>query len=347
MAKARLTDLVVQRLKWDGRQTVTWDTTLPGFGVRVGKHKKTFVVMVGKERKLISVGHYPDDKLKESRNEAKRIMLQVRRPATDTESLKQEYLAEVENRLAKRTHDGYKSHLDNFTYEVDSLSLKEAREFLDQYSDAPQSQNNAFRAIRAFLNWCVREGHIEHHPLIRLPEPNRMPSRDRVLSDDELKAIWDHTDFHPYGHIIRCLMLSGQRRSQIWMAQPEWIKDDVITFPKEIMKGKEAHILPVTPLLSEYLEPPFDFNGWSKSKKRLDEKCGVKGWRHHDLRRTFSTNCAKLGIQIHVVEQILHHRSGTVSGIVQVYNRYSYLDEMKSALETHEAHISSIIKKKF
>jgi integrase len=100
-------------------------------------------------------------------------------------------------------------------------------------------------------------------------------------------------------------------------------------------------------LLSEYLEPPFDFNGWSKSKKRLDEKCGVKGWRHHDLRRTFSTNCAKLGIQIHVVEQILHHRSGTVSGIVQVYNRYSYLDEMKSALETHEAHISSIIKKKF
>ena len=346
MAKARLTDLVVQRLKWDGRQTVTWDTTLPGFGVRVGKHKKTFVVMVGKKRKLISVGHYPDDKLKGSRNEAKRIMLQVRRPATDTESLKQEYLDEVENRLAKRTHDGYKSHLDNFTYEVDSLTLKEAREFLDQYSDAPQSQNNAFRAIRAFLNWCVREGHIEHHPLIRLPEPNRMPSRDRVLSDDELKAIWDNTDFHPYGHIIRCLMLSGQRRSQIWMAKPEWIKDGVITFPKEIMKGKEAHILPVTPLLSEYLKPPFDFNGWSKSKKRLDDKCGVKGWRHHDLRRTFSTNCAKLGIQIHIVEQILHHRSGTVSGIVQVYNRYSYLNEMKSALKAHEEHIRSITKKK-
>jgi integrase len=346
VAKARLTDLSVQRLKWDGRQTVTWDSTLPGFGVRVGKHKKTFVCMVGKERRLVTVGHYPDDKFKDARNTAKGVMLQIRRPVTDTESLKMEYLAEAKNRLAISTYNGYKTNLDNFEDEVTSLTLKEARSYLDQYSHAPQNQNNAFRALRAFLNWCVREGHIGHHPLYRMPEPNKFPSRNRVLTDDELKAIWKHTDYRPYGHIVRCLMLTGQRASQIAKMQQEWIADGVITFPFEIMKGDDLHIIPITPLLSEYLKPPFVFNSWSKSKVRLDKICGVKGWRIHDLRRTFATNCAKLGVPIHVVEKILHHKTGTVSGIVKVYNRYSYLDEMKEALLAHENYLLGIFTAK-
>lgn len=346
MTKARLTDLSVQRLKWDGKQTITWDSTLPGFGCRVGKLKKTFVCMVGKERKLITVGHYPDDKLKDARNVAKGVMLQVHKPSTDTETLKEEYLEGAKLRIADSTYRGYKVNLENFDFEVASLTLKEARTYLDQYSHAPQNQNNAFRALRAFLNWCVREGHIEHHPLVRIPEPNRMPSRDRVLSDDELKAIWKHTDFKPFGHIVRCLMLTGQRASQISKMQPEWITDGVVTFPLEIMKGKELHTIPITPLLFEYLKPPFVFNSWSKAKARLDENCGVTGWRIHDLRRTFATNCAKLGVPIHIVEKILNHKTGTVSGIVKVYNRYSYLDEMREAMEAHENHLIKIVTKK-
>ncbi|MEJ8568808.1 tyrosine-type recombinase/integrase [Elongatibacter sediminis] len=346
MPKARLTDLSVQRLKWDGKQTITWDTTLPGFGVRVGKNKKTFLIMVGKERRKVTIGHYPDDKLKDARNKAKSALLKVHHPKTDTESLKEEYLEDVKLRLAEKTYTGYKTNLDNFDFEVTSLTLVEARSYLSQYDDAPQNQNNAFRALRAFLNWCVREGHIDHHPLQGLPEPNKFPSRDRVLSDEELIKIWEHTDFHPYGHIVRCLMLSGQRMSQIWKAQPEWIGDGVITFPKEIMKGKESHTIPLTPLMAEYFKPPFVFNGWSKSKARLDKKCGVTGWRLHDLRRTLATNCAKLGIPIHVVEKVLDHKSGTVSGIVAVYNRYSYLGEMENALLTHENHLHSIFTAK-
>ncbi len=298
--------------------------------------------MVGKERKKITVGHYPNDKLKDARNVAKGVLMQSHHPTTDTATLREEYLEEVKSRLADKTYQGYKTNLENFEFEVASLTLKEARSYLEQYADAPQNQNNAFRALRAFLNWCIREGHIEHHPLVRIPEPNPKPSRDRVLSDDELKAIWQHTDFHPYGHIVRCLMLSGQRLSQIWKADPKWIEDDVIHFPKEIMKGKESHTIPLTLLLAEHLQPPFQCNSWSKSKVRLDKACGVTGWKLHDLRRTFATNCAKLGQPIHIVEQILHHRSGTVSGIVKVYNRYSYLDEMKIALEAHENHLHGI-----
>lgn len=67
-------------------------------------------------------------------------------------------------------------------------------------------------------------------------------------------------------------------------------------------------------------------------------------WTLHDLRRTFATNCAKLGIPIHITELILNHRTGTISGIVRVYNRYSYLDEMKDALLLHEKHIRKIVE---
>ena len=60
-----LTDLSIQKLKFNGKHMIYWDSNLGGFGVRVGKRTKTFVVMVGKERKVISLGRYPDDKLKD------------------------------------------------------------------------------------------------------------------------------------------------------------------------------------------------------------------------------------------------------------------------------------------
>ena len=123
--------------------------------------------MVGKERKLITVGHYPDDKLKDVRVEAKKVMAQTLKPVVDTESLKTEYLDEVENRLAEKTYIEYKAYLDDFDFEVSSLSLTEVKTFLAQYDGKPTAQNYAHASLRAFLNWCVREGAIEHHPLIR------------------------------------------------------------------------------------------------------------------------------------------------------------------------------------
>lgn len=299
--------------------------------------------MVGKERKLITVGHYPDDKLKDVRVEAKRVMSQTLKPTVDTASLKTEYLDEVETRLAEKTYIEYKAYLDDFDFEVSSLSLKEVKTYLAQYDGKPTAQNYAHASLRAFLNWCIREGAIEHHPMIRRPLPNRVQSRDRVLTDNELKAIWQHTNFKPYGHIVRCLMLSGQRRLEIAHAQPENIAD-VFTIPQT--KNREPHVIPLSPLLSEHLNPPFVFNSWSKAKTKLDEKCGVKDWKLHDLRRTFATNCAKLGVEPHIIERILNHKSGSIAGVAKIYNRWGYLEEMKLALEAHERHIGSIIGKK-
>jgi integrase len=62
-------------------------------------------------------------------------------------------------------------------------------------------------------------------------------------------------------------------------------------------------------------------------------------WRLHDLRRTFATGCARLGVPLHVVEKSLNHTSGTFRGIVAVYQRHNFLDERRSAMQAWAQHV--------
>src|SRR5690606_19610198 len=88
--------------------------------------------------------------------------------------------------------------------------------------------------------------------------------------------------------------------------------------------------------------PDHPFNGWGKSKERFDTPLEVAAYTLHDLRRTFSSNLARLGTPIHVTEKLLNHVSGTVSGVAAIYNRYSYLDEMRAALVLHDEHLAKL-----
>ena len=63
----------------------------------------------------------------------------------------------------------------------------------------------------------------------------------------------------------------------------------------------------------------------------------VEPYTLHDLRRTFASTMALLGVPIHVTEKLLNHVSGSHGGIVGVYQRYSYMDEMKEAVGVFEA----------
>lgn len=293
--------------------------------------------MVGKERKLIAVGSYPDDKLKDARNEAKRVISEWSGNALKAPELaKARFIEHCKLTTKPKTYNEYERYLELLEKDPPNLTLDEIRNTLEKLEGKPSSQNYAFATYRAYLNWCVREQIIRFNPLANIPLPHKLKSRDRVLSDDELKNIWKHTNNQPFGYIVRLLVLTGQRRSEI--ANLTDITD-VMTFPQT--KGN-PHTLPITPLVRKHL-PVQQFNGWSKSKLRLDENSGVTGWKLHDLRRTFATNCAKLGAPIHITEHILNHRSGTVSGIVKVYNRYSYLKEMKKTLLLHEKHIAKIV----
>jgi len=73
--------------------------------------------------------------------------------------------------------------------------------------------------------------------------------------------------------------------------------------------------------------------------RRFAKTCEAKDWTLHDLRRTFATGLASLGVQIPVIEKLLNHVSGSFGGIVSVYQRYDYMPEMREAIETWEVHV--------
>lgn len=85
-------------------------------------------------------------------------------------------------------------------------------------------------------------------------------------------------------------------------------------------------------------------SGFSKSKRAIDEKmleiarrsdpnAAVRPWRFHDLRRTLASGLAELGIRQEVTEAALNHKSGIVSGVGGVYNRYEYAAEKRIAMD--------------
>jgi integrase len=90
-------------------------------------------------------------------------------------------------------------------------------------------------------------------------------------------------------------------------------------------------------------KPTTSFNGWPKCKEAFDKRCGVTNWTLHDLRRTFATNLAALGVAPHVVERLLNHASGTISGVAAIYNQFKYMDEMRAAIEIWEQRLNKLL----
>src|SRR4051794_40860515 len=86
------------------------------------------------------------------------------------------------------------------------------------------------------------------------------------------------------------------------------------------------------------------FTRWAKAKDELDEQSGVDGWVVHDIRRTVATRMADLGVQPHIVEQILNHQSGHKSGVAGTYNRSVYANEVRDALLMWEDHIRTLVE---
>lgn len=192
-----------------------------------------------------------------------------------------------------------------------------------------------------------------------IKKPAQKP-RDRVLADDELRKVWNRAREigYPYGTIVLLLILTGQRLGEIAGLRWEWIEGGTVTFPGEITKNARASRVPLgvmarrivegTPRHSLLLFPARGratrpFNGFGASKKSLD-KCGVENFTHHDLRRTFATNMARLGVRLEVTEKLLNHVSGSMGGIVGVYQRHEFMEEMREAMSRYEEWLSCILK---
>lgn len=370
MTKTRLTDILIKNLKVPERgQKTHFDAALPGFGVRVSQGgTKSFVVMFGEQRRLKTLGRYPALSLSEARKAARRVQVEaeaesIEAPRFEPMSFalaRDKFLADSQRRNKERTHQGYHRLLHrhfHFEQQLDALSRVDVMDAIERLSDTPSEQQHAFVALRVMLNWCVKRGFIDHTPAP--PMSFRTEARSNVVPDDDLAAIWERAveTGYPYGSITQLLILTGQRRGEIAALRRSWIEDDLAVFPAGFTKNKREHRLPLSPKARELIANLPDtgdllfpargvddrpFNGWGKSKERFDKPLQVRSYTLHDLRRTFSSNLARLGTPIHVTEKLLNHISGTVSGVAAVYNRYSYLDEMRAAMRQHDEFLAQL-----
>lgn len=345
----RLTDKFIASLKFDGTKVKHFDDGLPNFGVRVYKSGVSFVVMKGNDRRMKTIGRYPNMSLKEARIRAVQSLNEtdpyIRSKSVETAIT--DFLDSSAKRNKPRTTSDYKRlltrHFPNGMLRHITRTQLLAR--LEQLSKTPGEQAHASTAFNVFLNWCVSSGHLESNPILGLKRQGRINRKDRVLSDAELRQLYVAAQFaeEPFGSIVQLLILTGLRRGEVVALQPEWISD-VITIPSSHTKNGREHSLPFGGLTKPLLKNlPLTFNGWGKSKKRLDETIEIEPYTLHDLRRTFASNHARLGTPIHVTEKMLNHVSGSFSGVAGIYNRYSYLDEMREACGKYESWMQQLI----
>jgi integrase len=224
------------------------------------------------------------------------------------------------------------------------------------------SADRARAALSAFFSWAMGEGLAEANPVIGTNKAaGEIKARDRVLTDKELATVWNGLPENGYGHIIRLLILTGCRRDEIGGLRWSEINEEarLIVLPGERTKNGRTHQVPLSKVALEIIgsiarrvnrefvfgEGKGGFSGWSKAKATLDAQLGLKPWRLHDLRRTASTRMADLGVQPHIIEATLNHVSGHKAGVAGVYNRSTYENEKRDALDALSNYVMVAVAK--
>ena len=281
-----------------------------------------------------------------------------------------QFLAGAEKRNKPRTVRDYrrllKRHFSLGTTHLSDVTAKEIQRRLDRLSATPNEQNHAFTIAQIFLRYAVAQGWLDRNPCEGMALPNRTTPRDRVLADDEIAAVWHAADAYgyPFGTIVQLCMLTGQRRSEM-VASVGHIDPEAgaITLPAAETKNNRQHTFPLGATAAAIIQsidrstpylfparrdfrmdvPSMVYNSWAKDKRAFDQMCPIAHWTLHDLRRTFSTNLAGLNTPPHVLERILNHSSGTISGVAAIYNRFRYMEEMRHAIAAWEAKLNLLV----
>jgi integrase len=243
-----------------------------------------------------------------------------------------------------------------------SITRKQLRDMLDQLvdNDTPMLANRVHSVTRKLFGWAVEHEIIAVSPLVGLNAPAEEKSRDRILTDQELRAVWQAAgQLGVYGSLVRLLILTGQRRGEIAGLMWSDLDKRLISLPRHRVKNDRAHEVPVSPQAVVLIEAlPRDseryalslrgglMNGFGKLKARLDKACGVADWTLHDLRRTAASGMARLGVGLPVIEKVLNHTSGSFAGVVGIYQRHDFAAEKRAALDAWGKHVAAIASEK-
>ncbi len=411
--RARFSDRLLQSIKpppAGERPVEHWDELVRGLGFRVGHSgTRSFHVMTrvhGRQVRQV-IGPYPATKLKDAREEAGEIIRQARKGVNPREERRQArreaeraqrdtFAAVVEDfieKYAKPRNRRWAETHRTFTVNVipawgkrpiASITRRDVIELLEKIDRerGPYMSNRTLAAVRRLFSWAVERDVIDTSPAANVKPVGKEVSRDRVLTDDELRAFWKATegDDYPWAPFLRTLLLTAQRRSEVatmrWQDLDLDSEKPLWSIPRELVKADRVHDVPVVPEIVGILKDlprhqgPHVFttgdgtapiSGFTLAKRRLDEKMveimheaeeeagddpetvELPRWTLHDLRRSAASHMAQLGFPPHVVGAVLNHSPGGTHGITAIYVRFRYDDERRQALEAWARQLEQIV----
>lgn len=414
MPKVKLTALAVEKLQIPEKGQVDFfDVSMPSFGVRISvAGSRTYFVMTrlfakqvrltlgkaqcgkienglslknarAKAGEWVELAHQGIDprKLRAQEKHKNETAFQNTFSVVSDRFMRQY----VKPRLAAKTQKGYEGVLFGKDLSgwknipITAISRSDVRERLEHIVErgCPTLANNTLAYLRKFFNWCADQELLELPPTDRIKAPAPKVVGDRVLSQHELKVVWQAFDEEGlvFGDLFKLLLLTGQRRSEVVemtidecrglnTAEPIW---EILA---QRTKNNRPQIVFLSPSAAKIVRsrPIFGdkgllfttngntaVSGISKAKLRIDEAVAricekkeieiIPHWRLHDLRRTMVTMMNEhLKISPHVVEACINHISGAAKmGVAGVYNKALYLEERESALKAWGAYIEKLV----
>jgi integrase len=366
-----------------------WDDALPGFGIRLrGATRRWYVqYRVGQQQRRESLGDCRKIKLEDARKIARQRFAQVELgadPAADRARIQAEAAAvkltvgAVADRYLKAKRDTlrpstyaaagryFELHWKPLrTKPIGAVKRADVAAALQEIT-ATNGKVAAARArsnLSALFGWAMREGLCEANPVIatNIPDAGVKP-RERVLDDRELKEIWRACQADDFGRIIKLLILTGCRRSEI--GDLRWTEVDmdsgVMTIPAERVKNGRTLSLTLAPAAIEILQSAprrgeyvfgkrgrGGFNAWSYCTIALNGRITtaigrpLPAWTLHDLRRSTRTGLGRIGVAPHIAELVIGH---SVGGIQAVYDKHHYAPEITTALLRWADHVEAVVE---
>jgi integrase len=352
------------------KQNILWDSAVAGFGVRIlAGGSKTFWFQYrpaggrSVSSRMVRIGPWPSVSPTDARKAARAYAGAVARgddPAADKQEERQRasstlrtLLAEAgdyERHLKRRHIVNTKTIMSTLRRGLGRLMGKDVAAItradlvtaivVIEDQGKPGAAADLRKCARTFCEWCVHRGFAPANVLAGLRQSKttraeRLASEARkphALADHEIIAVWNAANGRgAFGNIIRLLLLTGARRSEIAKLTRDRILSDRLVLPPSHTKMGEKHEVPLTDLMRAAIaaqpvtvsalvfaseKTGRTFNGWGKSVTALERAAGVT-FTPHDLRRTCRTLMSRLGVEHDIAELAIGHKR---TGLDRLYN---------------------------
>jgi integrase len=388
----QLTDATVAALKVPAGKVehFVWDPDLPGFGVRIRALSRRWVVQyrVGGQQRRESLGDIRRVTLEAARKIARQKFAKVtlgQDPAAEKAASKaaaeaakvrlgavaDRYLKIKQSTLRPSTHRAAARYFETHWkalrgHPLNAITRAQVANVLQEITlnhgriAAARARGN----LSTLYGWAMREGLCESNPVIATNDPEKgIKPRERILSDDEIKVVWDACqDGREFGKIVRLLLLCGCRREEIGGLM--WSEIDLTTgvliIPGERTKNHRELRLTLAPAAIEILRAiprrpdrthvfgrRDGFQMWNHGMAQLHRRIAVaigQPLPHfvlHDLRRTMRSGLGRLGVAPHVAELCIGHAR---TGVQAIYDRHHYGLEIQAALAIWADHVTAVVE---